>query len=207
MRDRILAATLRATLLLWVATAACSSQTSSERVPETKVRVSAPPLQTVPGPDVAGLTPADQDSLLLATFVAAADLGRTRAAVVARLGQPSSTARRLIANPHVVGQTDTLVSLSYERLKVSFWVSGAGTADEVLFDIELLTPWPLDVHVPPAASRARLVQLWGKPAFFRTLADTLVLNWNVWAYDAEEYLQAYLVDDAIRKLRWSFYID
>jgi hypothetical protein len=63
------------------------------------------------------------------------------------------------------------------------------------------------VHVPRAASRARLVQLWGKPAFFRTLADTLILNWNVWAYDAEEYLQAYLVDDAIRKLRWSFYID
>lgn len=207
MSDRILSMTLRAALLLWVATAACSSQASSERVPETEVRVIAPAVQTVPDPDVAGLTPADQDSLLLATFVAGGDFGRTRAAVVARLGQPASTARRLIGNPHVVGQTDTLVSLSYERLKVSFWVSGAGTADEVLFDIELLTPWPLDVHVPPAASRERLVQLWGKPAFFRTQADTLILNWNVWAHDAEEYLQAYLVDDAIRKLRWSFYID
>ena len=207
MRDRILSTTLRAALLLWVATAACSSQAASGSDPETDVRVIAPPVQTVPDPDVAGLTPADQDSLLLATFVAAGDLGRTRAAVVARLGQPSSTARRLIGNPHVVGQTDTLVSFNYERLKISFWVSGAETADEVLFEIELLRPWPLDVHVPPTASRAHLVQLWGKPEFVRSLADTVVLNWNVWAFDAEEYLQAYLVGDALRKLRWSFYID
>jgi len=206
MLDRILPTTLRIAPLLWAATAACSSQVSPESVPGEEVRVIAPPAQTVPGP-AAHLTPVEQDSLLLATFAAGGDLGRTRAAVIARLGQPSSISRRLIGNPHVVGQIDTLVSLSYERLKVSFWVSGAETLDEVLFDIELRTPWPLDVHVPPAASRERLVQLWGKPEFFRTLADTLVLNWNVWAYDAEEYLQAYLVDDAIRKLRWSFYID
>ncbi len=204
---RIRSMTLRTTLLLWVGTAACSSHASSERIPESEVRVVAPPPEVAPTPAVASLTPAEQDSLLQTTFAVGEGLGRTRAAVIARLGQPSRTTRRPIENPHVSGQTDTLVSVSYEQMRITFWVSGAEVANEFRFDIEILSPWPLDVHVPATASRAHLVQLWGKPGFVRSLADTVVLNWNVRAYDAEEHLQAYLVRDAIRKLRWSFYID
>jgi len=194
----ILTTTIRTTLLLWVCTAACSSHASSERDPVSEVRAV---------PAVASLTPADQDSLLQATFAVGERLGRTRAAAIARLGEPSETTRRPIGNPHVRGQTDTLISLSYEQMRLTFWVSGAEVTNEVRFDIELLTPWPLDVHVPPTASRARLIQLWGKPGFVHSLADTVVLNWNVGAYDADEHLQGYFVRDALQKLRWSFYID
>ena len=204
---RIQSVTIRTILLLLVGAAACSPHASSERVPESDVRVVAPPSRAAPTPAVASLTAAEQDSLLQATFAVGEGLGRTRAAVIARLGQPSRTTRRLIDNPHVIGQTDTLVSVTYEQLRITFWVSGAEVASEVRFDIEILKPWPLEVHVPPTANRAHLVQLWGKPGFVRSLADTVVLNWNVRAYDAEEHLQAYLVHDVIRKLRWSFYID
>ena len=204
---RIRSTTIRTALLLLVGTAACSPHASSERVPESDVGVVAPPSGAAPTPAVATLTAAEQDSLLQATFAVGEGLGRTRAAVIARLGQPSRTTRRPIDNPHVIGQTDTLVSVSYEQLWITFWVSGAEVANEVRFDIEILKPWPMEVHVPPTANRAHLVQLWGKPGFVRILADTVILNWNVRAYDAEEHLQAYLVHDVIRKLRWSFYID
>lgn len=190
--------TTRTSLLLWICTAACSSAASSGRDPELEARAV---------PAVASLTPSDQDSLLRATFAVGESLGRTRAAAIARLGQPSQTTRRPIGNPHVRGQTDTLISLSYEQMRLTFWVSGAGLTNEVRFDIEILTPWPLDVVVPTTASRAHLIQLWGKPGFVHSLADTVVLNWNAGAYDVEEHLQAYFVRDAIQKLRWSFYID
>ncbi len=207
LMPRIRSTTIRTALLLLVGTAACSPHASSERVPESDVGVVAPPSQAAPTPAVATLTAAEQDSLLQATFAVGEGLGRTRAAVIARLGQPSRTTRRSIDNPHVIGQTDTLVSVIYEQLWITFWVSDAEVANEVRFDIEILKPWPMEVHVPPTANRAHLVQLWGKPGFVRILADTVILNWNVRAYDAEEHLQAYLVHDVIRKLRWSFYID
>lgn len=188
-------------LVCCVSASACSTRAPSEDVSDSDISaVEETRFATE-------RSPAEQDSSLRATFAAAAVLGRTRSTAIDRLGQPHRILRNPLNNTHVVGQTDTLVSLRYEKLSVTFWVPGDGTPHEIPVGITILPPWPLAVDVPPSAGRRDLVRLWGRPAFVRSVADTAILNWQVWTEDAEEYLQAYLVGNAIGKLRWSFYID
>ena len=132
---------------------ACSTGVSSGGPPDSDV------------PALAHPKPGEQDSLLYATFAASEELGRTRESVFARLGRPQRTLETPVENVHVAGRTDTVVSMRYERLSVGFWVSGAGTEEEILFDVSMLPPWPLAVDVPQSAGRADLVERWGQPAF------------------------------------------
>ena len=194
--------TFRVVLVCLAIGTACSSRSSTDKTLDSD------------GPAIAerssmrtARTPAEQDSLLRATFEAASGLRRSRAAVIERMGRPARIVLNPIESTHVIGQTDTIVSLRYETLSATFWVPGESTAGDLLVDLAIQPPWPLDVDVPPSADRRDLVGLWNRPALVGSAADTVILNWNVWDDDAEEYLQAYLVADELRKLRWSFYVD
>lgn len=189
-------------LLCCVSSAACSTQAASEHALESDVGVIAQHTEVE-----AARTPGEQDSLLKSTFAVAESLRRTRSAVIDRMGRPRRILRNPIESTHVIGQTDTIVSLRYETLSAAFWVQGAEASGELLIDLAIRPPWPLDVDVPSSAGREDLVRLWSEPELVRTSADTVILNWNVWDDDAEEYLQAYLVQNEIRKLRWSLYVD
>ncbi len=199
---RCRAGTLYLALNCCLVGAACSNRPSTEKALDSDVQA----ISRRESADIAR-TPAQQDSLLRATFEAASGLRRSRAAVIEHMGRPATIVLNPIENTHVIGQTDTIVSLRYETLSATFWVPGENTGDDLLIDLAIQPPWPLDVDVPPSADRRDLVGLWNRPAHVRSAADTLILNWTVWDDDAEEYLQAYLVGDALRKLRWSFYFD
>lgn len=199
-KNRLVA--IRFVLLFWMSAAACSARNSSED--SVQADGSAVAERT---PVHATSSPADPDSLLRATFGLTTDLRRSRTAVIDRLGPPGRVLRNPIQNIHVTGRIDTLVSLRYETLSATYWVPGEPGERDIPVDIAILPPWPVAVDVPESAGRGELVRRWGEPAFATSAADTVILNWNVWADDAEEYLQAYLVGNEIQKLRWSFYID
>ena len=129
------------------------------------------------------------------------EAGATESVTVAILGPP--LARRV---EHDTTYADTIVRLRYAGLEVEFYKS----ADRELLSGLTLTSPHCEVYpgLSVGASARNLSQLFGAPTFERTVADSLILQFQAGEPGpVDSYIVFGVLQDTIRTIRWQFGID
>jgi hypothetical protein len=134
--------------------------------------------------------------------------GTTRREIGDRLGRPDGIEVELAENRHDPEATDSLFVLRYPGLRFSLNRPGPVGRD-LLTEVALTDR---DRELPGgiragSTTRAELASAMGAPNATTMLADTVVLGHVTPNPGAEEFVQFYLVDGVVERIRWIPYVD
>lgn len=147
-------------------------------------------------------------STIRAVYEFGMGFGTTRDAIRGRLGVPERAEVELAENRHDAAAIDSLFTLHYPGL--SFRLNRPGPVDRDLLTDVLLTDRERELPGgirPGRTTRAELEQVLGAPDTSTTLADTSIVMHTTPNPGAEEFVQFYLVDDVVDRVRWIPYVD
>lgn len=134
--------------------------------------------------------------------------GTTRAELRERLGRPDEVESELAPNRHDASATDSLFVLHYPGLRFSLNRPGPVGRDllteVVLTDRDRELPGGIR---PRTTTRSVVEDILGAPTTTIPLADTLVLVHATPNPGAEEYVQFYVLDGIVERIRWIPYVD
>lgn len=174
---------------------------AGEEAPDPATDVDDPRAPASPAP-----TPPEDPSTARDRWVRSAFLPSTTdpADAVARFGPPDRRTAEPTPNRHVPDQTDSIVTLEYDRgLTVTFYAVTVGDALLQTAEVsapDILDDSPVDVGTPWPA----VVELFGDPQGRRNGMPFYVCGSCM---GAEEPVYFDVMDGVIRRIRFSYYVD
>ena len=128
----------------------------------------------------------------------------SRAQVIARLGQPDSTAARGVINRHMPSQTDSIVDLFYPGLQLTYYVVGDGKKEFLQTAMVLDNRYLKYPHLGIGTPEAAILRSLGQPGSREP---------GKYRYDCarcigeESPVYFYLDRGRVQRIEYTFYVD
>jgi hypothetical protein len=190
----------RVPCLLAAALVACGAPKHETAVGSPSRREAAPAAETAPGP-----VPSATDSVRGAYWAFVQKLDGRRADVRKVLGPPASSSGDTLRNVHDPAIVDSLVTLRFAGLQIQFFVGAAGGNEfpTLVSTTDSSVRLPLPVGI--GSTRAELEHAFGRADFESSRSDSLCLQFAV--PGGGNQLVFLLLNDRVRKVEWSYYVD
>jgi hypothetical protein len=149
--------------------------------------------------------PSTTDSARSAYWAFVNKLDGRRGDVGKVLGPPTSSSGDTLRNVHDPTVVDSLVTLHYPGLEVQFFVGAAGGNEfpTLVSTTDSSVRLPLPVGI--GSSRAELERAFGRADFESSRSDSVCLQFEV--SGGSNQLVFLLLNNTVRRIEWSYYVD
>jgi hypothetical protein len=197
--SRLLSAVVAAAL-----TAACRGSERKPATDTTAVQVEPPAPESLPAGPLSST-----DSARFHYWQFAGRFGESRAALVAKLGTPTSTTSDTLRNQHDPTVVDSLVTLWYAGVSVRFFVGSSGNEFPLavsVTDSSIGLPLPVGIGSP----RSAIDRSFGAPDYEKRRGDSLLAQFVVPSAGispGDNELIFVFVGGTVRRIEWVYYVD